>query len=201
MHHTLDAVIHTPSELNQRFHLEGKHRALLLPPITGARKRSQQPQFYTITLSGRKSAPCSPLLQAERCQPGLEQKPLKLSYSRNDLSSLWERILYNLVKASSASVFFFLYYACCDQTDTLIPRTHAGLRLVAPMVEGKPVGSICVQFAAYACVCVCVCGLCAGHSALCELTRIAIIHHSTAPASGCVKKPAFLSAISHSYLP
>lgn len=106
VHHTLDAVIHTPSELNQRFHLEGKHRALLLHPITGARKRSQQPQFYTITLSRRKSAPCLPLLRAENCQPGLEQKPLKLSYSRNDLSSLWERILYNLVKASSTSVFF-----------------------------------------------------------------------------------------------
>ena len=92
---------------------------------------------------------------------------------------------------------FLLYYVRRDQTDTLIPRTHAGLRLVAHTVEGKPIGSICVQFAAYACVC----GLHAGHSALCELTRIAIIHHSAAPASGCVKKPAFLSAISHSYLP
>lgn len=30
---------------------------------------------------------------------------------------------------------------------------------------------------------------------------IAIIDHSTGPASGCVKKPAFLSAISQSYLP
>lgn len=30
---------------------------------------------------------------------------------------------------------------------------------------------------------------------------IAIIDHSTGPASGCVKKPALLSAISQSYLP
>ena len=49
---------------------------------------------------------------------------------------------------------FLLYSVHRDQTDTLIPRTHAGLRLVAHTVEGKPIGSICVQFAAYACVCV-----------------------------------------------
>lgn len=54
---TLGTVIHTLSELNQRFHLEGKHQAPLLPPITMAWKRSQRLQLYTITSSGRKSAP------------------------------------------------------------------------------------------------------------------------------------------------
>ncbi len=54
---TVDTVIHALSEQNQRFHLEGNHQAPLLPPITGAWNQSQQPQFYTITSSARKSAP------------------------------------------------------------------------------------------------------------------------------------------------
>lgn len=44
--------------------------------------------------------------------------------------------------------------------------------------------------------CRCICGAC------CSLPApIAIIDHSPGPASGCVKKPALLSAISQSYLP
>lgn len=95
---TVDTVIHTLSELNQRFHLKGKHQAPLLPPITGAWKRSQQPQFYTITSSGRKSAPfrfCFELCAADQgfCKSHLNYHILK--ESKNDLSSLWKRILCN----------------------------------------------------------------------------------------------------------
>lgn len=96
---TVDTVIHTPSELDQRFNLQGKHQAPLLPPITGAWKRSQQPQFYTITSSGRKSAPfrlCFELCAASQGFSHLNYHILK--ESKNDSSSLWKRILYNFAE-------------------------------------------------------------------------------------------------------
>lgn len=99
---TVYTVIHTPSELNQRFHLEGKHQAPLLPPITGAWKRSQQPPFYTITSSGRKSAPlfrfCFELCSASQCFSKSHLNYHILKERKNDLSSLWKRILYNFAE-------------------------------------------------------------------------------------------------------
>lgn len=50
------------------------------------------------------------------------------------------------------------------------------------------------------CTVVCVFGVCAVRCC-CLPAPIAIIDHSIGPASGCVKKPALLSAISQSYLP
>ncbi len=98
LRNTVDTVIHTLSELNQRFHLEGKHQAPLLPPITGAWKRSQQPQFYTITLSGRKSTPFRFCFELYAADQGFGKSHLNYHIqkeSKNDLSSMWKRILCN----------------------------------------------------------------------------------------------------------
>lgn len=111
LRNTVDTVIHTPSELNQRFHLEGKHQAPLLPPITGAWKRSQQPQFYTITSSGRKSAPFRFCFEHVRCRPGLRQKPLKLSYSEREpkwLELLVEKDSIQFRTETWSTLFFFM---------------------------------------------------------------------------------------------
>lgn len=46
-----------------------------------------------------------------------------LKESKNVWTFLWKRNLNNFAEASS-TLFFFVQYACCDQTDTLIPRTQ-----------------------------------------------------------------------------
>lgn len=181
----------------KRFHPQGEHHAPLLPPIMGPGTESTATfliqshclrENQTLFTAGVRWA--VPVMFQHLNHHVLKEKEKWPQFLvKKDLMQFrWEM-----------SFHVLLFHVILWQRS----NRHLNPKKAHRPVLGTSSGSRkAYRFNLFAIYCARVhnCVVCARHSAFCKLARIAIIHHGIAPANGCVKKPAFFSAISHSYL-